>query len=208
MADQSAIFSPSSWTNVLPIEELFEHKQPLEVDLGCGKGRFLLAHAQHKPNVNFLGVDRQLARLRKIDKRIQKIGIANVRLLRIEAVYAVRFLLPQHSVTVLYLFFPDPWPKRRHHKRRLFNAQFLDALDKALNDNGKIHLATDHLGYFHEMRSLLEQDTRFREIAPFIPPETEKTDFEMVFQNQNTEIGRASFQKTTSHSPSPLPLKP
>jgi tRNA (guanine-N7-)-methyltransferase len=189
------ILEPASWTRELAVEQLFETPAPLEVDVGCGKGRFLLARAQAFPNVNFIGIDRQRGRLEKIRKRAERAGIPNIRLVQIEASYAIRYLLPVGSVDTFYIFFPDPWPKRRHHRRRLFASDFPDHLNRTLKAGGLLHVATDHLEYFDEIYTMLEADTRFSPAPTFAPELHEQTDFERIFLGQAKPIGRCSFRK-------------
>jgi tRNA (guanine-N7-)-methyltransferase len=202
--EPTAVISPDSWTRELPAERLFERRQPLEVDIGCGKGRFLLARAAAAPTVDFLGIDRMLGRIRKLDRKILRAGLRNVRLLRIEASYALQRLLPPSSVSGFYIFFPDPWPKRRHHRRRLFGDVFVEALDRTLVPDGFVHVATDHLDYFKEVRERMRGDSRFEEIPAFEPSEEERTDFEVEFLRQNAPIGRCSFRK----APAPPVTRP
>lgn len=184
----------------LPLETFFDAEQSLEVDVGCGKGRFLLAHAQKSPSTNYLGIDRMLRRIRKIDKKAIRRGLHNIRLLRMEAYYAVTYLIPDRSVSTYYIFFPDPWPKKRHQKNRLFNPLFIDALYRTLISHGVFHFATDHQPYFEQVMEILENDRRFNRVAPYIPSADERTDFELIFMEQ-TGIGRGSFQKRTSFHP-------
>jgi len=195
---ESAIFRPKSWTSRLSLENMFSVSQPLDVEIGCGKGRFLTALARKNPGRNFLGVDRLLARLRKVDGKISREGLTNVRLLRIEAAYAVEFLLQEASVTTFYILFPDPWPKRRHHRRRLFEPVFMDSLHKTLVDGGCVYVTTDHLDYFERIHKLFTADSRFGEVPPFLPSEDERSEFETMFLRQNRPIGRCGFRKTGS----------
>ena len=187
---------PADWAAPLDLAAAFGRApQLLEVDLGCGKGRFLLARAAAHPEISFLGLDRQTRRLAKVERKAQRAQLANIRLLYAEAAYAVVHLLPRGSVAAYYIFFPDPWPKRRHHRRRLFDAAFLDALNTTLLPGGCIHLATDHLDYFESIRRLLAGDARLGEIEPFVTSAEERTDFELIFLQQNKPIGRCSFAK-------------
>lgn len=195
MHSPGSIIHLDSWTEVLPLDALFDAGKPLEVDVGCGKGRFIIARAGSHPEVNYLGIDRLFRRLRKIDRKLDRAGLSNVKLLRMEASYAVSYLLPPASVSAFYIFFSDPWPKRRHHGRRLFSQAFLDSLDAAMVHGGKAHVATDHLDYFQEIRSLFEAHKGFTEAETFVPPEAERTDFELVFLQHEKQIGRASFRK-------------
>lgn len=190
----SCLIALARVTDELPWGELFDPAQPVEVDLGCGKGRFLLARAAAHPAAQFLGVDRMLTRIRKLDRKVCRLGLANVRLLRLEAAYTLRRLLPAHSIARFYLFFPDPWPKRRHHKRRLFDAAFRTLLWTRLVPGGEIQIATDHLDYFAAMQRALRDDPRFEETAPMVRDERERTDFELIFLRQGLPIGACGFR--------------
>ena len=185
-------FYPASWLEPFETRDLFGRECPIEVDVGCGKGRFLLEHAARNPDTYFLGIDRMLRRIRKIIRKAERRRLCNVRLMRMDAYYAVAHLLPANAVSTYYIFFPDPWPKKRHHDNRLFNATFLDALFRTLLPEGQIHFATDHLPYYAEVHDLLRADARFEEIPAYIPPDEEKTDFELQFIEH--PIGRCSFR--------------
>ncbi len=171
----------------------FGRQAPLEVDIGCGRGRFLLARATTNPGVNFLGVDQLLIRLRKLDRRAVEAGLANIRLLRSEAIETITTRIPAGAVDTCYVFFPDPWPKRRHHGRRLVSPAFLDGLDCILAPAGVVHLATDHADYFAAIQGILDRDSRFVRIAPFQPTEAEETDFGLIFRAQGLAVGRCSY---------------
>lgn len=181
-------------TTSLPLTEIFGEGRPVEVDVGCGTGRFLLARCQAHPGTAFLGVDRLKRRLRKIDRRLTTNGVTNTRLLHVEASYAVRYLLPHHAITTYYVFFPDPWPKRRHHRRRLLSPDFLDSVHRTLVPGGALHIATDHQDYFEWIEKLLGADERFGEIPTFQPREEERTGFELLFLEQQASIGRCSYR--------------
>ena len=189
----SVRFIPPSWVFPFSKADLFPDDKPLEVDVGCGKGRFILERAAAHADVNYFGVDRMLRRIRKIDRKAGRRSLTNIRLLRMDAYYTVAYLMPAASVSTYYVFFPDPWPKKRHHDNRLFDPLFLDAVNNTLLPGGLLHFATDHLPYFEEVRGLLKQDTRFEEIPAFEPPPGEKSDFELKFIDQ--PIGRCSFRK-------------
>ena len=191
---ESVRIRPADWLNPLPLAVLFPLAQPLEVDLGCGKGRFLLERARAHPDVNLLGIDRMLKRVRKIDHKAQRRGLSNVRLLRVEGYYAVAHLMPAEAIRAYYIFFPDPWPKKRHHEHRLFNPRFVDALHRTLLPGGCVHAATDHQPYFEIIRDILRGDARFEEIAPFEPTEAERTEFELWYLGKSP-IGRISIRK-------------
>ena len=186
--------TPTNWLEPNPVQSWFDTEQPLTIDLGCGKGRFLLAHATRNPDRNILGVERQLVRIRKMDRKALRANLTNVRLLRLEAYYFVRYLVPPESVDRYIVYFPDPWPKERHERHRLFSPAFLEALHRTLQPGGEIHFATDHLPYYYPVRQLLLADTRFDVIPAYEPHEDERTDFELLFRDTKS-IGRWSLQK-------------
>jgi tRNA (guanine-N7-)-methyltransferase len=186
---------PENWIDPFDFKAQFAHPdRPLEVDIGSGKGRFLTARSGRFPETNFLGIERQLVRIHSSGRRCERAGHENVRLFRMEGYYAISRLMPERHVANYYFFFPDPWPKARHHDYRLFNSAFMDALHKTLEDGGHLHVATDHLPYYEEIYELLQSDARFEEIEAFNPTEEERTDFELIFSDK--QIGRCSFRKS------------
>jgi len=174
---------------------VFGRQAPLELDLGCGRGRFLLARAAANPGLNFLGVDRLLIRLRKLDRRAVEAGLTNIRLLRADAEDVIGARIPTGAVSTCYVYFPDPWPKRRHHIRRLVSPVFVDALDRILAPAGIIHLATDHADYFAAMQKVWDADPRFCRVPAYEPTEAEETDFGVIFRAQGLKVGRCSYAR-------------
>jgi tRNA (guanine-N7-)-methyltransferase len=190
---QTVIYKPANWLDPLDWTAVFSERQPIEVDIGCGKGAFLLWVARARPNHNFVGVERQLIRLRKVDKKVQRLGLQNVKLMRIEAGYFVSKLVPSDSVKNYHIYFPDPWPKRRHHPRRLFNASFVGELHRTLARGGEVHVASDDANYSTQIRKVMVEGKRFAvELPEALPPEA-RTEFENVFLDQGKEIYRTRF---------------
>jgi tRNA (guanine-N7-)-methyltransferase len=194
-------------TRPLPADDLFDPQQPLEIEIGCGKGRFLAARAAKNPEVQYLGIERMLSRVRKLDKKATRLGLANIRVLRLEAFYTFYYLLPRHRVRTVYVFFPDPWPKRHHHNRRLFSAAFLDALWARLEIGGTLQIATDHLDYFEQIRKALCADARFSEAPAMVRGDDEQTDFERLFRGQGLPIGQCAFRSLPAAEPALPPLE-
>lgn len=180
----------------LDVVRFFGRKAPLHVDLGCGDGTFLCEMAQQFPKKNFLGIERLTKRVEKVRRKAEK--IENVRVLRADTLLAVRDLLPECSVGTFYLLFPDPWPKRRHHCRRIFTRDFLDAIAVALEQNGMLRVATDHLDYFQQIERLSCADRQF-EVEPQLPNDFvfPVTKFERKFRDQSAPIYRLTLRKTS-----------
>lgn len=191
----AAITIQTESVNHLPITSIFGREASLEVDIGCGKGRFLAARASAHPEVNFLGIERRLRRVKSLETKIRGLALQNARVLHAEASHAVEHLLPASIVSVFYVFFPDPWPKRRHHRRRLFSPAFLNALHRALVPDGRIHLATDHAGYLDVIADLFRNDARFVQTERFEPTMQESTEFEETFRRQGRRIERVSYRR-------------
>ena len=180
----------------LDLLQLFGRSAPLHVDLGCGDGSFLCELAQQFPKRDFLGIERLTKRVEKVRRKAEK--IANVRVLRADTLFAVRDLLPENSVETFYLFFPDPWPKRRHQFRRIFTREFVDAVAVALEQNGFLQIATDQLDYFHQIDRLTRAHLQFQVVQrssnDVVLPLTK---FERKFREQGAPIYRLTLRKTS-----------
>ena len=107
----------------------------------------------------------------------------------------MRYLVPAACVSACYILFPDPWPKKRHHDHRLFNQVFITALHGCLTATGLVHVATDHLPYFDEIRAAMLASGLFEETESFVPDEAEQTDFERYYAGR-VPIGRCSFRRS------------
>jgi len=174
-------------------DAIFGCNRPLEVDIGSGKGRFLLARAAAHPEVNFIGIERQRRRVEKVASKAARAGLDNIRLLHAEICFALETLLPDHAVGTFYIFYPDPWPKRRHHPRRLINSDFLNLLHRKLQPSGRVHFATDDQAYFAAAAPLFHASPLFTPCELFIPCPPEQTDFELLFAAQGKHANRCSF---------------
>ena len=179
----------------LDLGTLFPQVQPLEVELGCGDASFLLEYARRHPQTNFIGVERLLGRLQKLDRKGRRLGLTNLRGVRIESTYLLQYLLPPESVSALHIYFPDPWPKKKHHKNRLINDTFPAVAYNALVSHGLIYLRTDDLDYFQQMNEVMGAAKGFvRAETP--PPLAEVvTDFEKFFNAQGIPTQYAAFRR-------------
>jgi tRNA (guanine-N7-)-methyltransferase len=151
---------------IATVFDLFETKQPFEMEIGSGKGRFLLERAAKHPERNFLGIDYAWRFLREGHQRIAQRGLENVRFYKAEGGEVVRHLIPDASIDIFHIYFPDPWPKRQQRKRRLLTPEFFQLLHQRLVPGGKLELATDNFQYLvFFKKSLVEAgDTLWSEV--------------------------------------------
>ncbi|MEO6436049.1 MAG: tRNA (guanosine(46)-N7)-methyltransferase TrmB, partial [Tepidisphaeraceae bacterium] len=130
--------------------ELFGNDHPLELEIGMGKGTFLTEQAKARPDVNFFGVEWARWFWRYSSDRLRRGGCTNARTVRAEAGYFLTEFVPPQSLSVLHIYFPDPWPKARHHKRRLIQPKFMPLVARVVKPGGRIQVVTDHAGYWEE----------------------------------------------------------
>ncbi len=192
---QSLIFEPVSWVERLPLSRVFQTRAPLEVEIGAGDGSFLVQWAALHPEVNFLGVERLLGRLRKIGRKASRARLTNLRLMRIEAAYFVEYLLPSNSVSALHIYFPDPWPKRKQRKNRLVETRFLEAVANALTAGGTVYLRTDDRDYFGQMIDRFGNNQRFEQTETPGELRSVLTDFERGFLARGVETLHAAYRR-------------
>lgn len=185
---------PRSYFTPLDLSEVFGRTAPVELDLGCGDGAFLCDLAETNPTRDFLGLERLFGRSRSACHRAMQRKLTNVRVLRVESGYAVRYLLPLESVAVIYLLFPDPWPKKRHHRRRIVTPEFLADVSKALTPSGLLHVATDNLDYFAEILRLARASNEFA-LGNSTAQQLPETTFERRFKHDGIAIHRSRLRK-------------
>jgi len=175
-------------------EKLFPRSQPLEVELGCGDASFLVEYARRHPDRNFIGVERLLGRLRKLDRKGSRAGLTNIRGVQIESAYFLQYLLPPKSASALHIYFPDPWPKKKHRKNRLINEQFPALARGALGPDGMVYLRTDDRDYFAQMTEVFGASRDF--VRTETPAELAEltTDFERDFLQRGIHGLRAAYQ--------------
>jgi len=189
------IFRPPSYVERLDVGALFPKPHPLEVELGSGDGSFIAQWASLNPETNFLAVERLLGRLRKIERKSHRAGLANVRALRLEASYFAEYLLPPESVTAFHIYFPDPWPKRKHRVNRLINEPFAEVLRAALRIDGIVYLRTDDLDYFAQMNRVFEANKNFKAVPTPERLASVLTDFERNFIAEGIQTNRAAYRR-------------
>ena len=192
-------FVPADYFRKLECTEILREERPLEVDLGCGDGSFLLEMAKHHPERDFLGVERLLGRVRKVCKKITRQHLENARVLRLESQYVTEWLLPREAVSRLHLLCPDPWPKLRHHRRRLVQSAFLEAVKCSLIPGGEFLFMTDHEEYFEWAAQKVADFGGFERLEwtedSFFYP---KTDFQRLWESEGKSMYRLRCRKPLS----------
>ncbi|MDD5218180.1 MAG: tRNA (guanosine(46)-N7)-methyltransferase TrmB [Candidatus Omnitrophica bacterium] len=135
----------------------FRDNRPVEIEIGCGKAKFLVARAAQHPEINFVAIDRVGKWMKKGERRAAKGGLNHILFLKADAREVLRTHVPPERVVAFHIYFPDPWPKRKHHKRRIVNADLLTVLYERLSAGGAVYLATDDPDYRNAMRKAVAE---------------------------------------------------
>lgn len=135
---------PLDWT------ALYGNDHPVELEIGMGKGTFITEQAKARPEVNFFGIEWANWYWAYASDRLRRNGCLNARTVRAEAGYFLHEFVPDARLSVLHIYFPDPWPKKRHHKRRLIQDGFMPTVLRILRPGGRLQVVTDHQGYWEE----------------------------------------------------------
>jgi tRNA (guanine-N7-)-methyltransferase len=178
----------------LNLAQLFPKPQPLEVELGCGDASFLAEYARRNPDQNFIGVERLLGRIQKLDRKGRRAELTNLRGVRIESSYFLQYLLPPQAASALHIYFPDPWPKKKHRRHRLINEGFPALARDALVPGGVVYLRTDDTDYFQQMTDVFAASNDYQKIETPVELAEVLTDFERDFNAQGIPTLRAAYQ--------------
>ncbi|MBX7157666.1 MAG: tRNA (guanosine(46)-N7)-methyltransferase TrmB [Verrucomicrobiae bacterium] len=184
------ILSPIEWKNV------FSLSQPVHIDLGAGDGGFAVALAQQNSHINVLAVERLKGRAEKIAKKIKHFHLENLRVLRLETSYFLSYLVPSNSVAVIHVMHPDPWPKRKQQKNRLFQSDFIFHCARVLETGGELRLTLDHPGYFLEIIRVMKTSHDFEGCFWKPDPNYPKSDFEKQFLDEGKVVIRQAWRKS------------
>ena len=173
--------------------EMFGNTRPVELEIGTGKGTFLLARAAARPELNFLGIEWAASYAAYSASRFRRAGADNVRMLHADATEFVTKCVLDASVWRVHVYFPDPWPKRKHHRRRSIRLEFIHEIRRVLKVGGQLIIVTDHLDYFHHIRCVLANAVGF---APVEFPQMTDSDGELTgtnFERKYIAQGRRFF---------------
>jgi tRNA (guanine-N7-)-methyltransferase len=150
---------------VLNLATIFGRQAPCTLEIGFGNGDALAAMAAQQPECNFIGIEVHRPGVGRLLQQLDEQELGNVRVMREDAVQVLKTCLPDNSLDRVLLFFPDPWHKKRHHKRRIVQADFIELLSRKIRPGGCLHMATDWEDYALHMLDVMQQSPRFRNSA-------------------------------------------
>lgn len=178
----------------LDVRAWFERPEhPLELEIGSGKGTFLAQQAEHQPETNFIGIEWAKEFWAYAADRLRRAGAPNVRLLHADAGEFLRWRVPDGSLSVIHLYFPDPWPKSRHHKRRMVSDRFLGEAHRSLAPGGELRVVTDHDDYWAWMEEHFARWTAPRPDGS--PPPFERLPFDRPASAGDGEVVGTNFER-------------
>ena len=194
LATDSLFYCPESYVDRIDFADMFSAVQPVQIEIGAGDGSFLIQYANENPKVNLIGVEKLKGRIKKIDKRGRRDGLKNLRAMRIEARYFVKYMLPKNQVDAFHIYFPDPWPKVKHEKNRIIQPEFLNLAADALKPCGTIYLRTDNVPYYEQMIEVFSGDDRFEKMETPVKLKEIITDFEADFNAEGIATNYAAYR--------------
>jgi tRNA (guanine-N7-)-methyltransferase len=171
---------------VVDWREFFGNENPVELDIGCGRGRFLVESGLRRPEVNLVGLELDYKEGRRGAKRLAKRHFHHVRVVGGDARRFLNERVREASIDAAHVYFPDPWWKRRHRRRRIFTAEFATRLSSLIIDNGDLHSWTDVEDYFDEIRAIMDVHPDY--VAQDVP-EYAPDDYRTSFHKRRAEAG-------------------
>ena len=185
--------------------KIFKNNNPIYLEIGSGKGKFIIDNAIKYPNINFIGIEKNITICAKILKKVNEVtqDIDNLKILNIDASSLLDYFQPK-EISKIYLNFSDPWPKKRHHKNRLTHQNFLNIYEKLLNDGSYIELKTDNDEFFNwtidslnfnNWKIIYQTTNLYHELDNKFNKENIATEYELRFINENKNINKIIFSK-------------
>lgn len=182
-----ALEVPANWTRI------FGRKAPLIVEVGCGGGRYIIAQAEKHPECDFLAIERAGEFFNILHARVAKRRLPNMRVIKADADDMLATLFADRSVRKFHIYFPDPWPKKRHHKRRIFSETFCAHLRRTLEPGGELNFATDHYDYLQDVLPRIRAALPLKEHpGPWEDEPQGRTNYEIKYMKQGRPIWRFS----------------
>ena len=192
---------PEDIAGKINFSDIFGRKKAVHIEVGSGRGTFLVNQSVALPGINFLGIEWANKYYRYAVDRMGRKKIGNVRLIRTEAAVFIAEHIEDNSVGCFHIYFPDPWPKKRHHKRRFICKENVTQLIRCLKKNGLINIATDHAEYFQWMQNVFESFVEKLKPVKFVRPagalenELVGTNYERKYAKEKRNIFTFAFRK-------------
>ncbi len=180
-------------TEVLDFTAIFDNINPVALEIGSGKGRFLVASAREHPELNFVGIEKSLHYYRVILARLEKAALSNVRIINFDAHQVLEKMIPDASVSEVHIYFPDPWPRPRERKRRIIREETLDQFRRILRRDGIGFFVTDHREYFDKSVPLFER--MFEVTAGEVRSGAPRTKYEAKYRDEGRAIHQIMFRQ-------------
>jgi tRNA (guanine-N7-)-methyltransferase len=179
---------------LLDLQTFFGNGNPVILEIGSGKGRFLISTATERPEVNLIGIEKALHYHRLIRDRVLKRGLTNIRLINHDAFLVMQKMLPDASIAEVHIYFPDPWPRKREQKRRIIRPEALEEIRRILVPGGKGIYVTDHQEYYQAAAPVIEQFFRAERRVPG-PDDPPRTNYEAKYREEGRGIWEVRFEK-------------
>jgi tRNA (guanine-N7-)-methyltransferase len=196
MTESELVINPrESGFHRLDLQQLFGNTNPVILEIGSGKGRFLISTAMERPDVNLIGVEKSLHYHRLIRDRVMKRHLTNVRLINHDAFLVMRDMIPAASVAEVHVYFPDPWPRAKQQKRRIIRPEALAEMRRVLVEGGSGIYVTDHQEYFEAAAPFVEAEFPGAERRVPGADDPPRTNYEAKYRSEGRPIFEIRFRK-------------
>ena len=192
--DELAVNPRVTGFTILDMQRWFGHVRPVVLEIGCGKGRFLISSAAERPDANFIGIEKSLHYFRVIRDRVLKRRLENVRLINFDAFLVLQKMIPDASLAEIHIYFPDPWPRKREQKRRIIRAEALLEMRRTLVKGGSGIFVTDHKDYYEIAAPLIGEFFRAEAKIPGAE-DLPRTNYEAKYRAEGRPIYEVRFWK-------------
>lgn len=172
----------------------FSNDNPVELEIGAGRGDFLVGYAADNPKRNFLAVERKINYLKRGVSKARARDLDNVAFINVDIRYLLMEYVEAQSLHAVHIYFPDPWPKKRHLRRRIVQKEFIELLSEKMVPGGYLHFRTDHAHYFDQMMEIMGELSGFKVIDPDADLLKHQTGFELRFRSRGLPIYIASYR--------------